>query len=352
MDPGARQGGRAGARARRGRPEPRAHRGRRPRDEVPGRRAGPAVRERDRQPPARPDQPVRLGAPHLHGARHRFARGAGRADRRDDGAPAAPGDDREGQGAGQAARAGVLLREDGQGGALPGGLARRARPGPAPDPHLLAGRRRPVRHAAARLQPRPGHRCAQLRHVPDPEAGPAHRDDALADPQGRRRPPARLARARAGGGRDRHPPRHHVLGHRAPAPGDRRDDLRRVPARPKRGDGGVPDRRPRGARRVRGGAGGLRRRRHDLRPEGPFGDHTGFYTPVDDYPTFHLTGMSMRRDADLQHHDRRGAADGGLLARQGHRAPLPAHPEDDAAGPGGHEPPAGGRVPQLRDRRR
>lgn len=35
----------------------------------------------------------------------------------------------------------------------------------------------------------------------------------------------------------------------------------------------------------------------DLRPEGPFGDHTGFYTPVDDYPTFHVTGMSMRRDA-------------------------------------------------------
>jgi 4-hydroxy-3-polyprenylbenzoate decarboxylase len=35
----------------------------------------------------------------------------------------------------------------------------------------------------------------------------------------------------------------------------------------------------------------------DLRPEGPFGDHTGFYTPVDDYPTFHVTGVSMRRDA-------------------------------------------------------
>ena len=35
----------------------------------------------------------------------------------------------------------------------------------------------------------------------------------------------------------------------------------------------------------------------DLRPEGPFGDHTGFYTPVDDYPAFHVTGMSMRRDA-------------------------------------------------------
>lgn len=35
----------------------------------------------------------------------------------------------------------------------------------------------------------------------------------------------------------------------------------------------------------------------DLRPEGPFGDHTGFYTPQDLYPTFHITGMSMRKDA-------------------------------------------------------
>ncbi|MDH3724600.1 MAG: menaquinone biosynthesis decarboxylase [Thermoleophilia bacterium] len=35
----------------------------------------------------------------------------------------------------------------------------------------------------------------------------------------------------------------------------------------------------------------------DLRPEGPFGDHTGFYTPVDQYPTLHVTAMSMRQDA-------------------------------------------------------
>jgi 4-hydroxy-3-polyprenylbenzoate decarboxylase len=34
----------------------------------------------------------------------------------------------------------------------------------------------------------------------------------------------------------------------------------------------------------------------DLGPEGPFGDHTGFYTPVDDYPRLHLTGMTMRRE--------------------------------------------------------
>ncbi len=36
---------------------------------------------------------------------------------------------------------------------------------------------------------------------------------------------------------------------------------------------------------------------NDLRPEGPFGDHTGFYTPVDMYPTFHVTAISTRRDA-------------------------------------------------------
>ena len=35
----------------------------------------------------------------------------------------------------------------------------------------------------------------------------------------------------------------------------------------------------------------------ELRPEGPFGDHTGFYTPVDDYPVFHLTAITHRERA-------------------------------------------------------
>ncbi|MES2572462.1 MAG: menaquinone biosynthesis decarboxylase [Verrucomicrobiota bacterium] len=35
----------------------------------------------------------------------------------------------------------------------------------------------------------------------------------------------------------------------------------------------------------------------EMRPEGPFGDHTGFYTPVDDYPVFHLTAITHRRNA-------------------------------------------------------
>ncbi len=35
----------------------------------------------------------------------------------------------------------------------------------------------------------------------------------------------------------------------------------------------------------------------ELRAEGPFGDHTGFYTAVEDYPVFHLTAITHRREA-------------------------------------------------------
>jgi 4-hydroxy-3-polyprenylbenzoate decarboxylase len=35
----------------------------------------------------------------------------------------------------------------------------------------------------------------------------------------------------------------------------------------------------------------------DLVDEGPFGDHTGFYTPAEPFPVFHVTAMTMRRDA-------------------------------------------------------
>lgn len=33
----------------------------------------------------------------------------------------------------------------------------------------------------------------------------------------------------------------------------------------------------------------------DIRDEGPFGDHTGYYTPVEPYPTFTLTGIMRRQ---------------------------------------------------------
>ncbi|MBA0909133.1 MAG: menaquinone biosynthesis decarboxylase [Nitrosarchaeum sp.] len=34
----------------------------------------------------------------------------------------------------------------------------------------------------------------------------------------------------------------------------------------------------------------------DIRNEGPFGDHTGYYTPVEPYPTFTLTGIMRRKN--------------------------------------------------------
>jgi 4-hydroxy-3-polyprenylbenzoate decarboxylase len=37
--------------------------------------------------------------------------------------------------------------------------------------------------------------------------------------------------------------------------------------------------------------------RGDEGVEGPFGDHTGYYSPPESFPVFHLTAMTMRRDA-------------------------------------------------------
>ena len=37
--------------------------------------------------------------------------------------------------------------------------------------------------------------------------------------------------------------------------------------------------------------------REDTGLEGPFGDHTGYYTPAEEFPIFRLTAMTMRRDA-------------------------------------------------------
>ena len=31
--------------------------------------------------------------------------------------------------------------------------------------------------------------------------------------------------------------------------------------------------------------------------EGPFGDHTGYYTPADQFPIFHVTAITHRKDA-------------------------------------------------------
>ncbi len=89
---------------------------------------------------------------------------------------------------------------------------------------------------------------------------------ALADPQAGRRalPPAaagKAADAHGRGGRHRRRPGHHVLRHPAAAAGPRRDDDRRLPARPARRDGEVRDVGPGGARQRRDRARRLRRTR-------------------------------------------------------------------------------------------
>ncbi len=38
----------------------------------------------------------------------------------------------------------------------------------------------------------------------------------------------------------------------------------------------------------------------ETRIEGPFGDHTGFYSPADHYPVFHLTAITRRKDPIYQ----------------------------------------------------
>ena len=58
----------------------------------------------------------------------------------------------------------------------------------------------------------------------------------------------------------------------------------------------------------------------ELRREGPFGDHTGFYSLDDDYPVFHIDVHHPSQAAHLCRDDRRAPADGGLLHGQSDRA--------------------------------
>ena len=184
--------------------------------------------------------------------------------------------------------------------AVPGGRPhrRRRRPRPAPDPALLAARPGAVHHAARRDHEGPGDGRPQRRHVPDAEDRPALDVHALAAPQGRPRRPARRARRPdPGRGRARARPRHRLLGERAAAEAHRRADGRRLPQGLRRAARQVQDRRPRGARERGDRARGLGRPRRRRRSRGPFGDHTGFYTPPEEFPIFRLSAITMRRDA-------------------------------------------------------
>ena len=49
----------------------------------------------------------------------------------------------------------------------------------------------------------------------------------------------------------------------------------------------------------------------ETRVEGPFGDHTGFYSPADQYPVFHLTAITRRKESHISGHHCRQTSHGG-----------------------------------------
>ena len=84
---------------------------------------------------------------------------------------------------------------------------------------------------------------------------------------------------------------------RAAAEAHRRVDAGRLPPRRAGRARQGRHRRPRGSRARRDRARGLHRAATRSATEGPFGDHTGYYTAAEPFPVFHVTAMTMRRDA-------------------------------------------------------
>ena len=71
-------------------------------------------------------------------------------------------------------------------------------------------------------------------------------------------------------------------------------------------------------------------------PEGPFGDHTGFYTPVEPFPVLHVECMTTQQRPGLPLDRHVEAAAGGRPDRPRHRAHLPAADQAAGAGHRGH----------------
>ena len=84
----------------------------------------------------------------------------------------------------------------------------------------------------------------------------------------------------------------------------------------------------------------------ERRIEGPFGDHTGYYSLVGEYPVFHVTAITHRRSPVYAATIVGRPPDGGLLARQGHRADFPAAAQGGPSRGAGLLAALGRRVPQ------
>ncbi|MCR6720747.1 MAG: UbiD family decarboxylase [Chitinophagaceae bacterium] len=66
--------------------------------------------------------------------------------------------------------------------------------------------------------------------------------------------------------------------------------------------------------------------------EGPFGDHTGYYSLPDWYPRFHITAITHKKESGLSSNHCWYSAAGGRMAGKSHRTYFPrANQNDDGA---------------------
>ena len=197
-------------------------------------------------------------------ARRQDAGRSGERDRRADDAADAEGHARRAEDAAARQPAVRPDAEDGEGRAVPGSRQARRHARRAADSEVLARRRRPLHHAAARLHEGSRDRRAQHRHVPDAGVRRPHDRHALAAPQGRRAASSRRRAARQaarGGGRAQPRAGADVLRDGADARRARRAAARRLPLAAPHRDGEVRHRRSRGAGERPHRARGLRRTR-------------------------------------------------------------------------------------------
>ena len=213
--------------------------------------------------------------------------------------------------------------------------------------------RRPgaVHHPAGGDHARPEHRRPQRRHVPDAEDRPPLDVHALADPQGRACRSARLAgrdgsRSRWRSGSTRSRPTRRARRCRSTSA----SSWSPASSRARRSSSSSARRSTSRCRPTRRSCSRARSSRDDVGLEGPFGDHTGYYTPAEEFPVFRITRDHDAARRDLPVDRRRRAARRGRVAREGDRADLPAGDPDERARDRRLRPADRRRVPQLRDR--
>jgi 4-hydroxy-3-polyprenylbenzoate decarboxylase len=230
----------------------------------------------------------------------------------------------------------VLTGEDGE-------------PRPPSDPALLARRPGAVHHAAGRDHEGSAHRVSATSACTGCRRSTRARPTCTGRSTRTGAPTIWRPTARSGRRRARPRSRHRPTRERAAAEAHRRVHARRLPARRAGRAGQGEDRRhrrPGNAEIILEGT----IEKGEVGLEGPFGDHTGYYTPAEPFPVFRLSAITMRRDAVYPSIVvGKPVQEDAWLGKATERIFLPAIkmtvPEIVD-----YDLPVSGRVPQLRDR--